>query len=185
MSFSKFLGCSSFFLTHFAKPTKELMCEWQVGICNTLHLHRLNSDFLKVDRESEWPRERKINICNVIETINVPQVVINRNSAIIAHAHLSLPINTPYCEKWSESVRHSVTSDCLWSHGLYVACQTPLVHGNSLGKNTGVGSHTLPSRGSSQSRDWTRVSCTAGRFLTDWATREALKTIYRYSLFLY
>ena len=27
------------------------------------------------------------------------------------------------------------------------------VHGNSLGKNTGVGSHTLPSRGSSQSRD--------------------------------
>ena len=29
------------------------------------------------------------------------------------------------------------------------------------------------SRGSSQPRDWTRVSCTAGRFFTDWATREA------------
>ena len=28
------------------------------------------------------------------------------------------------------------------------------------------------SRGSSQPRDWTRVSCTAGRFFTDWATRE-------------
>ena len=26
------------------------------------------------------------------------------------------------------------------------------------------------SRGSSQPRDWTRVSCTAGRFFTDWAT---------------
>ena len=35
----------------------------------------------------------------------------------------------------------------------------------SLGKNIGVGS--LPfSRGSSQPRDWTRVSCTAGRFFT-------------------
>ena len=29
------------------------------------------------------------------------------------------------------------------------------------------------SRGSSQTRDWTQVSCTAGRFSTIWATREA------------
>ena len=29
------------------------------------------------------------------------------------------------------------------------------------------------SRGSSQPRDWTWVSCTAGRFFTDWATRQA------------
>ena len=29
------------------------------------------------------------------------------------------------------------------------------------------------SRGSSRPRDWTQVSCTAGRFFTDWATREA------------
>ena len=31
------------------------------------------------------------------------------------------------------------------------------------------------SRGSSSPRDWTRVSCTASRFLKVWATREALK----------
>ena len=30
------------------------------------------------------------------------------------------------------------------------------------------------SRGSSQPRDWTRVSCTAGRFFTDWATGKLL-----------
>ena len=30
------------------------------------------------------------------------------------------------------------------------------------------------SRGSSRPRDWTQVSCTAGRFFTVWATREAL-----------
>ena len=31
------------------------------------------------------------------------------------------------------------------------------------------------SRGSSQPRDQTQVSCIAGRFFTSWATREALK----------
>ena len=30
------------------------------------------------------------------------------------------------------------------------------------------------SRGSSQPRNWTRTSCTAGRFFTNWAMREAL-----------
>ena len=88
------------------------------------------------------------------------------------------------------------------------------VHGDSLGKNTGVGFHALLqgifptqgsnpgllhcwqilyylshqgrpwilewvaypfSRGSSQPRNWTRVSCTVGGFFTSWATREILK----------
>ena len=33
------------------------------------------------------------------------------------------------------------------------------------------------SRGSSQPRDWTQVSCIAGRFFTVWATREAHKHV--------
>ena len=33
------------------------------------------------------------------------------------------------------------------------------------------------SSGSSQPRDWTQVSCIAGRFFTSWATREALQLI--------
>ena len=33
----------------------------------------------------------------------------------------------------------------------------------------------ISSRGSSQTRDWTQVSCTAGKFFTSWATREAPK----------
>ena len=46
------------------------------------------------------------------------------------------------------------------------------VHGDSLGKNTGVG--CMPSsRGSSQSRDQTQVSHIAGIFFTVWATKEA------------
>ena len=41
------------------------------------------------------------------------------------------------------------------------------------------------SRGSSQPRDRTRVSCTAGRFSADWATREALHWILRIRLTLH
>ena len=48
----------------------------------------------------------------------------------------------------------------------------PSVHGDSPGKNTGVG--CMPSsRGSSQPKDLTQVSCTTGRFFTIWATRGA------------
>ena len=43
---------------------------------------------------------------------------------------------------------------------------------NSLGENTGVGSLSF-SRGSSQSRDRTGVSCIEGGFFTNWAMREA------------
>ena len=50
-----------------------------------------------------------------------------------------------------------------------VAHQAPLCI-DSTGKNTGV----IPfSRGSFWPRDWTQVSCTAGRFFTIWATRKA------------
>ena len=47
------------------------------------------------------------------------------------------------------------------------------VHGDSPGKNTGVGCRVLLPPGSSQSKDWIQISCTAGRFFTSWATREA------------
>ena len=40
-------------------------------------------------------------------------------------------------------------------------------------------------RGSSQPRDWTRVSSIAGGFLTSWATREAPKTEYILSIMNY
>ena len=38
------------------------------------------------------------------------------------------------------------------------------------------------SRGSSQHRDQTQVSCIAGRFFTSWATREAQAYNYKYML---
>ena len=43
------------------------------------------------------------------------------------------------------------------------------------GQNTGVGSLSLL-QGIFQPRDQTQVSCIAGGFFTNWATREAQKT---------
>ena len=65
---------------------------------------------------------------------------------------------------------HSVVSDSLWFHGLEPArflsvqgiLQTRILEWMAMPS----------SRGSSQPRDVTQVSCTAGRFFTIWATRE-------------
>ena len=61
-----------------------------------------------------------------------------------------------------------------------VDCSPPSgssVHGDSLGKNTGVGRHALL-QGIFPTRDQTQVSCTAGRFFTVWVTREAQENVH-------
>ena len=60
----------------------------------------------------------------------------------------------------------------LWSHGLYPT--RLLCPWDYPGKNTGMVASPF-SKGSSQPRNRTWVSLTAGRFFTDWATREALE----------
>ena len=68
------------------------------------------------------------------------------------------------------SVSHSVVSDYLWSRG----CSLPgsSVHGIL---QAGILEWVAISfsRGSSQPRNWTQVSCITGRLFTVWATREA------------
>ena len=70
---------------------------------------------------------------------------------------------------WSESQSlEKVVSDSLQHYGLYSLWNSP-------GQNTGVGRVAFPfSRGSSQPRDRTQVSCIAGRFFIVWPSREAL-----------
>ena len=68
--------------------------------------------------------------------------------------------------KWVK-VKVAQSSPTLQPHGLYSPWNSPY-------QNTGW--ITIPfSRGSSQPRNQTRVSCIAGRFITKWATREALR----------
>ena len=73
------------------------------------------------------------------------------------------------------SVSRSVMSDALWLRTLYPP--RLLCPWDSPGKNTGVGSHSLL-QGIFLTRDWTYVSCIAGRFFTIWITRETSNTIY-------
>ena len=65
----------------------------------------------------------------------------------------------------------SVVSDSLQHHGLLPA-KFPCLW-NSPGTDTGVGCHSLL-REIFLIRDQTQVSCTTGRFSTNWASREAL-----------
>ena len=67
--------------------------------------------------------------------------------------------------QWSGSESRSVMSDTLQTHGLYNPWNSP-------GQNIGVGSLSF-SRGSSQLKNRTGVSCLAGRFFINWAIREA------------
>ena len=72
--------------------------------------------------------------------------------------------------KWSESC--SVVSNSLRHHGLHSILYIQYtVHGILQARI--LEWLTFPfSRGSSQLRGWTQVSCIAGRFFTSWATRE-------------
>ena len=65
----------------------------------------------------------------------------------------------------TENESHSFVSDPLWPHGLYV-------HGILQARILEWVAFPF-SRGSSQPRDQTRVSCIAGGFFTNWANREA------------
>ena len=72
--------------------------------------------------------------------------------------------------KWS----HSVKSDSLQSHGLQST--RLLCPWGFPGKSTGVGCHILP-QGIFLTQGSNMGSCIAGRFFTNWATREAPDTV--------
>ena len=75
-----------------------------------------------------------------------------------------------YCVKSeSESISCSVVADSLWPHGL----KAPLSMDFSSQKSWSAWSFPF-SRQSSWPRDWTQVSCIAGRFFIIWATQETL-----------
>ena len=74
----------------------------------------------------------------------------------------------------------SVKSDSLGSHGLYVAQPGSSVRGIFQARILEWVAISF-SRGSSRPRDWTPVSCIAGRFFTIWATGRVRKNKRRLS----
>ena len=87
---------------------------------------------------------------------------------VLLDSHYEATGGSLYIRDMCVCASRSVVSDSLWPYRLYH--MRLLYPWNSPGKNTGA---IPPSRGTSQPRDWMRVSCTAGRFFTIWATREA------------
>ena len=85
------------------------------------------------------------------------------------HKNDHSPTAAPYLYRgissFLESESRSVVSNSLQPHGLYSPWDSP-------GQNTGVDSFPF-SRGASQPRDQTQVSCIVGGFFNSWATREA------------
>ena len=91
------------------------------------------------------------------------------------------------CRKWTYGYQRGREEGTNWETRIHIHkllytyptlcnpmnCSPPgfSAHGNSPGKNTWVGCHALLS-GSSQPRDLSQVSCTAGGFFTVWVTRE-------------
>ena len=72
-------------------------------------------------------------------------------------------------------------SDSLGPHGLQPT--RLLCPWDSPDKDTGVDCHSLL-QGSSQLRDWTRVSCISGGFFTIWVTREAHISMVKKGLYI-
>ena len=104
---------------------------------------------------SLWPKELNNN------KSSSPACTATAYSFPQCHGYEILPRGT----KYGKSESHSVLSDSLQPHGLYSPWNSP-------GQNLEWVAFPL-SRGSSQLRDLTQVSCIAGSFFTSWATREA------------
>ena len=98
------------------------------------------------------------------------------------HSPVSIPqMYPPDCEFLKWSVSHSGMSDTLWPHRLGLPGSS--VHGILQARILKWVAISF-SRISSQPRDWTWVSCMAGRLLTVWATSEFLRGLQSVLSFL-
>ena len=83
-----------------------------------------------------------------------------------------------YNYSWKERKWYcSVVSDSLWPHGRYLPGFS--IRGIFQARVLEWVAFSF-SRGSSQPRDWTQVSCIASRRFTVWATREVSKRVWQF-----
>ena len=96
-----------------------------------------------------------------------------RESRSLVSDSLRLEIECRLCfSSLSPRESRSLVSDSLRPHGVYSPWNSP-------GQNAGVGSLSL-SRGSSRPKNWTGVSCIAGRFFTNWVGGKPLLSLWSY-----
>ena len=105
--------------------------------------------------------------------------------AVRAAQHIFVPTqSTLIISSNNNKVKVLVTQLCLtlYPHG----CSPPGSSVHEISQARVLEGVAIPfSRASSQSRDWTRVSCIAGRFFTIWVTRKAPTTIKFYTILFF
>ena len=104
-------------------------------------------------------------------TICLPRTVKNKTrSAWVMHVLCSFPDPLPWELGSMSQMKVKVTQLCL------ALCNSKDYTVNGILQSRILEWISFPfSRGFSQPRDWTQVSCIAGRLFTSWATREAQK----------
>ena len=130
---------------------------------------------------SPWLRKVKHLWC-LLQGFTLVRLV---SESLGAHSHLSLCDHSPLLgpshfstyNNWKMKMKVLVAKSCLILHDL-MDCSPPgsSVHGILQARILEWVVISF-SRGSSQPRDWTGISCIAGRFFTVWATREGCTII--------
>ena len=153
-----------------------------------LNLHLLAqptwiSNFLSVSRHFRWRNPGRGFSTEVSHLVTRgPRMFIQ--VFLTPETEFLITITTLYFLVWERKMSTQVTIVQEWLWNQSQRCQQSTVetqqkdmgrfHGKRLHLNQiGNSSNSYDSRGSSQTRDWTQVSCIAGRFFTIWVTREA------------
>ena len=116
-------------------------------------------------RSWQWPIERIIEADPLITRWEVAEELSVDHSAVIQH--LKQIVKVKKIRKWVPHVKVAQSCPTLCNPVDYT------VHGILQARILEWVAFPF-SRGSSQSRDWTQVSHTAGGFFSSWASREAL-----------
>ena len=141
---------------------------------------------LPLDRSYLWFQDYLIFIIYWVSTV-LPGIILGDKEKSVNNKGKKIPALVEFkffCMRVvkSESVSHSVISNYL----LPINCNPPgsSVHGVLQARR--LEWIAIPfSRGSSQHRDWARVSCTAGRFFITWATKgwwQAINKISKWNI---
>ena len=103
--------------------------------------------------------------CLTLSLAKISYHSARKRTKLVKHATAWMILERCYTERKKWRCK-SLSCVCLFVIPGTVACQAPLLSRQDVGSPV--------SRGSSQSRDWTQVSCLAGGFFTIWAPGEAL-----------
>ena len=134
--------------------------EWQLNFFLLRKIISKTNLWLSKGRVSAGTKEQ-IKCIGLIYTNYYLKCVSNKNILYVCPSSCS---NLDWSIKVKESENHSVMSDSLRPYGLYSPCNSP-------GQDT-VGSLSLL-QGIFPNQVLNKVSCSAGRFFSSWATREA------------